>query len=64
VNAILRTRYGVQPGELPDGEWFDLYAEYKFVEELEFKNQKAAVISALADVIAQVTGSHEQQYGQ
>jgi hypothetical protein len=30
------------------------------VEELEYKKQKAAIISALADIMAQMTGNHEQ----
>jgi len=52
-------RYGVCPDNLTDDEWFNLYASYKFVEKLEFENQKAAIISALAEIINQVTNNIE-----
>jgi hypothetical protein len=48
----LQTRYGVSPDKLSDEEWFDLYAKYQYVEKLEFKNRKAAVIGAIAEIMS------------
>jgi hypothetical protein len=46
----MRFHYGVKPEELTDEEWCKLYAEYLFINKLNHKNLKAAILEAAAEI--------------
>jgi hypothetical protein len=51
VNALLRFYYQIDPTELSDEAWTELFNEYLFVKQLEHKNEKAILKGTLIEVL-------------
>lgn len=51
VDAIIRKEYGIDPESIDFEMYTKLYAEWKYVSQINHDNAKAAIINAAAEIL-------------
>ncbi len=57
IDTKIKQTFGVNPSNLTDEQWYQYYADYKFIKKQEYENLENVIKNAFSDVLNRLLGN-------